>query len=618
MLIHALSGYYDILAKAGKVLPEGYSNVKIHYKVCLTEDGRIDEILSCKVRTEQKAAKGKIKEVWNPRNMVMPKRTEKPGIDANIIEHRPLYLFGLNCDKEILSPEDRTQKAKKSHNAFVKTNLEFLEGLDSPVIQAYRQFLQNWNPEEETQNSCLLGLGKEYDKSSYAFCLTGYPDQLLQDDVQVKKRWEEWYRQRGEEGEDAYISQCAVSGIKAPIARIHSKVKGVYGGLVTGTVLVGFNNPSENSYGKEQSYNSSISSRIMQKYTEALNYLLETRSHKILMDDMTIVFWAMNPEETCEDVLMAMLCGQSEQMNTEQTEQMLKNLLEDARKGNIIWDRLCSTDCIQPDIDFYMVGLKPNSSRLAVKFIYRKRYADILWNVAKFQEEMQVSETVRPLSIARIKMELVSPKSSHDTVNPALLTKLFEAVIHGSRYPEALLETTVRRVKTDTDKKVNEVRAGIIKACINRNYKKEELKVALDRENYTPAYLCGRLFAVLERLQQDASGNSLNRTIKDAYFASASSRPAIVFPKLLKLAQNHLNKVKGPVFYNKLIGEITWQLEGEFPETLLLTDQGRFVIGYYQQYQSFFITGYYQQYQSVFEKKDTEQKEQTEEDGDGN
>ena len=122
----------------------------------------------------------------------MPKRTEKPGIDANIIEHRPLYLFGLNCDKEILSPEDRTQKAKKSHNAFVKTNLEFLEGLDSPVIQAYRQFLQNWNPEEETQNSCLLGLGKEYDKSSYAFCLTGYPDQLLQDDVQVKKRWEEW------------------------------------------------------------------------------------------------------------------------------------------------------------------------------------------------------------------------------------------------------------------------------------------------------------------------------------------------------------------------------------------------------------------------------------------
>lgn len=130
--------------------------------------------------------------------------------------------------------------------------------------------------------------------------------------------------------------------------------------------------------------------------------------------------------------------------------------------------------------------------------------------------------------------------------------------------------------------------------------------MALDKENHTPAYLCGRLFAVLERLQQDASGNSLNRTIKDAYFASASSRPAIVFPKLLKLAQNHLNKIKSPVFFNKLIGEIMWHLEGEFPETLLLSDQGRFIVGYYQQYQSF------------FEKKDTMQEEQMEEKEDGN
>ncbi len=606
MLIHALSGYYDILAKAGKVLPEGYSNVRIHYKVCLTEDGRIDAVLDCKVQTEQRNAKGKIKEVWNPRNMVLPKRTEKPGIDANIIEHRPLYLFGLNYEKEILSPQDRTKKAEKSHDAFVKTNLEFLEGLDSPVIRAYRKFLQNWKPEEETQNPCLLGLGKEYDKSGYAFCLTGYPDQLLQDDTQVKKRWEEWYRQRAEEGEETYIAQCAVSGMQAPIARIHSKVKGVYGGLVTGTVLVGFNNPSENSYGNEQSYNSGISSRIMQKYTEALNYLLETKSHKMLMDDMTIVFWAMNPDETCENMLMAMLCGQSEQMDAEQTEKMLKVLLEDMRKGKIRSARLQSMESIQPDVDFYMVGLKPNSSRLAVKFICRKKYAEILWNVARFQEEMQISESVRLVSLARIKTELISPKSSNEKVNPALLAKLFEAVIYDARYPEALLETTVRRVKTDTDRKVNEVRAGIIKACINRNYKKEELKVALDKENHTPAYLCGRLFAVLERLQQDASGNSLNRTIKDAYFASASSRPAIVFPKLLKLAQNHLNKIKSPVFFNKLIGEIMWHLEGEFPETLLLSDQGRFIVGYYQQYQSF------------FEKKDTMQEEQMEEKEDGN
>lgn len=80
----------------------------------------------------------------------------------------------------------------------------------------------------------------------------------------------------------------------------------------------------------------------------------------------------------------------------------------------------------------------------------------------------------------------------------------------------------------------------------------------------------------------------MNRTIKDAYFASASAKPAIVFPKLIKLAQNHLTKVKSPGFYNRLIGEIMDKLIGDFPETLLLQDQGRFIIGYYQQYQSFF------------------------------
>lgn len=112
--------------------------------------------------------------------------------------------------------------------------------------------------------------------------------------------------------------------------------------------------------------------------------------------------------------------------------------------------------------------------------------------------------------------------------------------------------------------------------------------MALDRENQNQAYLCGRLFAVLEKLQQEASGNSLNRTIKDAYFASASSKPALIFPKLIRLAQNHLNKVKYPVVYNKLIGEILNGLNGEFPETLFLKDQGRFIVGYYQQYQSFF------------------------------
>ena len=112
--------------------------------------------------------------------------------------------------------------------------------------------------------------------------------------------------------------------------------------------------------------------------------------------------------------------------------------------------------------------------------------------------------------------------------------------------------------------------------------------MALDKENINQAYLCGRLFAVLEKIQQNASGGNLNRTIKDSYFASACAKPAAVFPKLLKLAQYHLNKDEYAKKNNILTGEIMDKLCGEFPQTLPLNEQGKFIIGYYQQYQDFF------------------------------
>lgn len=230
MLIQALCDYYDILADDGKILPDGYSNVNVHYMICLTAEGKIDEILNWQVKELVPSGKGKVKEKWKPRFEEMPQRTEKPGIDSNIVEHRPLYIFGLNLEGDHLSPEDRTGKARKSHKALVKSNLEFLTGLDSPVVNAYRSFLANWKPEEETENEKLLALGKEYGKSGFAFCLTGYPDYPLHKDPQVRQKWEQLYRKESDSSEQGYIAQCAVSGEKAEIARIHNKIKGVYGG----------------------------------------------------------------------------------------------------------------------------------------------------------------------------------------------------------------------------------------------------------------------------------------------------------------------------------------------------------------------------------------------------
>ena len=146
MLIKALCDYYDILSSAGKVLPEGYSSVKVHYVISLTEDGIVDEIIDCQKTEQYQDKKNNVKERKVPIELMMPQRTEKPGIDANVIEHRPLYIFGLSEEDRILTPTDRTMKAQKSHKAFVETNLRFTEGLDSPVVRAYRGFLTKWVP----------------------------------------------------------------------------------------------------------------------------------------------------------------------------------------------------------------------------------------------------------------------------------------------------------------------------------------------------------------------------------------------------------------------------------------------------------------------------------------
>ena len=115
--------------------------------------------------------------------------------------------------------------------------------------------------------------------------------------------------------------------------------------------------------------------------------------------------------------------------------------------------------------------------------------------------------------------------------------------------------------------------------------------MSLDAENKNIGYRLGRLFAVLERIQE-AANPGLNATIKDRYFASASSAPVTVFGNLMRLAQHHLSKIKKEkpgyaVCLEKLLQEIVDGLT-VFPAHLSLDDQGQFAIGYYHQRQDFF------------------------------
>jgi CRISPR-associated protein Csd1 len=117
------------------------------------------------------------------------------------------------------------------------------------------------------------------------------------------------------------------------------------------------------------------------------------------------------------------------------------------------------------------------------------------------------------------------------------------------------------------------------------------VSVALDESNPNPAYRMGRLFAVLEKLQEEASDSrKLNKTIRDTYFGAASTTPVTVFPRLLRLKNHHSSKLENPgrrTYFEKLIGAIVNGIDN-YKRVLTMEEQGLFSIGYYHQRQAFF------------------------------
>lgn len=601
MLIRALCDYYDILAKAGKVVPQGYSKQDISYLVALNRDGTLDKIVDYYVLVQK--GKGKAKkqatELWMPLPATNPSK-----VSANVADCRSNYIFGIsNADKD-------RDKARRSHEDFVRVNKALLEKLEhkSPVVEAFANFLDKWEPEKEQDNEKLVNLGKELNTRKFAFCLAGHPETLLHEDQDFLNLLLEQMEGSGQ-SEDSE-GMCAVYGDIRNIARLHNKIKNVSGGHTAGTLLVCFNNASEQSYGVIKSYNSCISEYAMMQYTEAFNILMADKNHHMLLDDTTVVYWAMNNGK--EEEIMLGFLNPSGGMDEEETEKMLTELLKDARDGKIVRERINDLGVIRDDVDFYMVGIKPNESRLSVKFINRKVYGELLQNIAQFQLDMQIGDKGRPIPLKRVNQVLLLPESTTDKIAPSLLARLFDSVVNGRPLPVSILAKAVKRIKMVVKPKdgkdknrsikeqeqINKIRVGLIRAYLNGKSRamgqEEEIELSLDVNFKNQAYLCGRLFAVLEWIQQKAAGNvELNRTIKDAYFASAASTPSVIFVKLMQLSQHHLKKVgninKGAqVNLNKLTGEIMDGLCGEFPATLSLHEQGKFIIGYYHQRQDFY------------------------------
>lgn len=396
---------------------------------------------------------------------------------------------------------------------------------------------------------------------------------------------------------------CLISGDCEEIARLHNSLEGITDkpGSPARKYLVSFQvNMGLDSYGKEKGTNAPVGKRAAFAYTTALNHLLASKQ-RIQVGDASTVFWAATDSRM--ESLLSQFFDEPPQDNPDQGANAVKELFEAPLSG---------TPAIYDDgTRFYVLGLAPNAARIAVRFWHVATVGDLAAHIRQHFENLEIARpryVERPFLSLKALLVAVSPLGDLDKLPPKLAGDFMKAILEGATYPQTLLQAALRRIHAEQAKKdekgrpkehVTYARAALIKAWLNRltrnTGQNEEITVSLDESNTNIGYRLGRLFAVLEKVQADANPG-LNTTIRDSYFGSASSTPSAVFPTLMRRNQHHMTKLRKekPELYvtrDKLIQNICSDgIDGKhgFQPILSLTDQGRFVIGYYQQRQDLF------------------------------
>lgn len=582
MILQALCEQYDLLAKTHDDLPlQGRSVAKISFGLCLDNNGNLLDVMDLRVQDKNKI---------HPTIMLVPIQPPRTGTNAP-----PYFLCDNAC--YVLGYDDKLQKMldapptegeklkdflklkKKVENAFLafqKLHVKIL-GSDHPICK----FINGWEPPEIKNHPRFTSLLKDVKgNSNFVFYLEN-------EDIYAHEKEKETIAAYGDslDAEDQEEGQCLVTGKMDKIARVHNKIKGIdprSGANAAGCTLVGFQDDSFKSYGKEQSYNAPVGKKAMFQYTTALNYMLANNSYHSRLNDITVVFWA-NQSGDYGNLLKAVMPDFTDKNEVEEYRNLAKDLIFALEQGLPLKHHSYDLD---PAAKVYILGLAPNNARLAVAFWEMNTFEFFLRKIADHYHNLEIIEGYDFVSTDQILWETIPPKSKDKKVSPVMTKAFAISIFTGGLYPISLYQAIINRIRADG--KVNSTRAAIIKAYLMRKYKimnhKEVITVSLNENDPNVGYQLGRLFAVLEKLQQAALGYDLNSTIKDRYFSSASTSPAAVFPQLLKLSLYHSAKAKSGRYWEKVKADILDKVGNQFPQHLSLDDQGRFILGYYHQF----------------------------------
>jgi len=568
VILQALAKYYE---RIPGVAQEGFQQQGIPFIIVLNKQGDFKGLL------DTREGEGKKK---TARSFMIPKAVKRAsGIAANLLWDNPAYVLGRPKPDKKKDMNNLLERAKDQQKSFLDRIVETFS--DNPLdegITAVVRFLEHKNYEKLFAHSQWQEI--EESGANITFQLEGDTELVCQRGV-VKDTITS-----NVVTDDTDSQVCLITGNRDIPARLHTAIKGVWGAQSSGANIVSFNLDAFKSFGKEQGYNAPVGMKSEFAYTTALNTLLAKGSRqRIQVGDASTVFWAEKKHEL-ED-WFADIFGEPAKGDSEQDNAAIKALFKAPETG--------AKPVLDDSIKFYVLGLSPNASRIAIRFWYAGTVAEVEENIRQHFKDIAIERAPHYPSYLSLFRLLVSTalQGKSDNIQPNLAGDFMRAILAGTPYPSTLLSSAVRRIRAEHE--ITYPRASLIKAVLIRNarfYKTKQTKevgMSLDTSNTNTGYRLGRLFAVLEKIQEEASPG-INATIRDRFYGSASSVPVTVFPHLMKLKNHHIAKLESKgraINLEKIIGEIVDDIK-DFPGHLSLDDQGRFAVGYYHQRQDFF------------------------------
>lgn len=591
MILSALVHLYEELCKQGKIQAEGWGIAKVTHRILLDKEGHLCGIISAR----KKVQRGK-KEKEVPREMCVPLPvTRSSGVKANFLCDNSSYFLAVDAKGNVQRTIQCFEEAKKLHH-------RVLEHCHSPVAKAILHFFDTWGSDKAEKDSLIQeNLEDIIAGRNFVFQVDGV-DAI--EDEEIRRSWENFQgTSQANKDSTSLAGQCLITGAEnQKIALLHPKIKGVHGAKTMDRNLVSFNEPSFCSYGGdgEQGKNAPVSERAAFAYGSALNALLADQSHTQIIGDTTIVYWSEHGISACQDFMMSFL-GNHAGLD----DHTLDTIVTHMRDGLPV--DLEGVE-ISPDEPFYILGLSPNAGRISVRLFLRNTFSKLVTNLSLHQERMKLdgpSWEKQNIPLWKTLKATANPNGKEQVASPLLAGSLFRAVLQNTKYPESVFQNIMLRIFADQDKaadggrsaveKISHTKAAFIKAYLLKNGKEHwegKLQMALNENCNDVSYVLGRMFSLLENIQQGANPG-INTTIKERYFNSACATPASVFPILLKLANTHLSKLDGgkAVYFKKKMGALMDKImmpdEGiPFPARLTLEEQGAFILGYYQETQA--------------------------------